>query len=373
MLDLKAEFPLIEGKVREAIDGVLASQHFVGGPQVGEFENRIAQRVGTKHAIAAGSGTDAILLALMAGGISSGDEVITSPFTFFATAGCIHRVGATPVFVDIEPDTFNIDPAQIRSAITPRTKAIIPIHLFGQCANMEAINAIAADANLLVIEDAAQALDATHKNRNAGSLGHFGCFSFYPTKNLGGFGEGGMVTTDDDASAERCRQLRNHGQTDQYHHEFIGGNFRLNTMQAAILSAKLDRLDACNTRRQEIAAQYDQMLAAIPAIRTPVIDANGTSVFHQYSILADDRDGLREHLAKASVGSGIYYPVPLHRQPCFKHMGYNEGDFPVSEATSTRILSLPVHPMLCDADVKRVAEQVQLHAASQTVAGSTGR
>jgi dTDP-4-amino-4,6-dideoxygalactose transaminase len=373
MLDLKSEFPLVEKGVRTAIDEVLDSQHFVGGSHVAAFEEEIAQRTGAKHAIAIGSGTDAILVALMACEIASGDEVITTPFTFFATAGCVHRVGAKPVFVDIDPDTFNLDPAKIKAAITPKTKAIIPVHLFGQCADMDAINDIAAGAGLRVIEDAAQALGATYKNQSAGSLADAACFSFYPTKNLGGFGEGGMVTTDDDALAERIRQLRNHGQTDQYHHQFIGGNFRLNTMQAAILSAKLPHLDSFNARRGAIAEQYDNLLADVPSVQTPRIAAQCQSCFHQYSILTDDRDKLREHLTAQSIGTGIYYPIPLHLQPCFEYLNYNKGDFPVSEETAKRILSLPVHPMLDDTDVKRVATCIVQHESHAIAAATTGR
>lgn len=373
MLDLKAEFLLVEGGVRSAIDEVLESQHFVGGAQVSAFEDQIAKRTGAKHAVAVGSGTDAILVALLASGVLPGDEVITTPFTFFATAGCIHRAGARPVFVDIDPATFNIDPAQIQNAITSRTKAIMPVHLFGQCADMDAINEIATGAGLLVIEDAAQALGSTYKNRSAGSLADLACFSFYPTKNLGGFGEGGMVTTDDDALANRCRQLRNHGQTDQYHHELIGGNFRLNTIQAAILSAKLAHLDSFNARRAVNAKLYDELLVDVPSIQTPKIRTDCQSCFHQYSILTDSRDELRNHLTNASIGSGVYYPVPLHLQPCFEFLGYHKGDFPVSEETAARILSLPIHPMLSDADVQRVAASVVQHSTRKIAAATAGR
>ncbi len=371
MLDLKAEFPLFEKAVRVAMDEVLESQHFIGGSHVAALEEKFANLTGAKHAVAIGSGTDAILVALMATDISPGDEVITTPFTFFATAGCIHRAGGKPVFVDIESDTFNIDPAKIEAAITSKTKAIMPVHLFGQCADMDAIKNLAVKANLVVIEDAAQAVGAMYNSQAAGALGHAGCFSFYPTKNLGGFGEGGMVTTNDDDFATKVRQLRNHGQTDQYHHTMIGGNFRLNTMQAAILSAKLPHLAAFNMRRNEIAQQYNEILAATPSIRTPRIADHCQSCFHQYSILTDQRDALREHLNSQSIGSGIYYPVPLHLQPCFEFLGYEAGDFPVSEETAKRILSLPVHPMLTDADVKRVASCIVQHQSETIPAGAT--
>jgi len=359
MLDLKAEFPLFERDVRAAIDAVLQSQAFIGGPQVAELESQIASQLGCRHAIAISSGTDAILLALMTAGVGPGDEVITTPFTFFATAGCIHRVGARPVFGDIDPDTFNIDPQAIARAVTARTRAIIPVHLFGQCAEMDAIQALAREHGLIVLEDAAQAIGARYRNRSAGTLGAAGCFSFYPTKNLGGFGEGGMITTDDDAFNQRCRQLRNHGQTETYRHALIGGNFRLDTMKAAILSVKLRRLTQFNETRREHAALYDKLLAGVGGVRTPVVGAHQHMIYHQYSVLCDDRDGLRAALTAEGIGSGIYYPLPLHLQPCFADLGYREGDLPQSESCARRILSLPIHPMLTAEDVTRVADAIR--------------
>jgi dTDP-4-amino-4,6-dideoxygalactose transaminase len=360
MLDLKAEFPDIEREVRSAINDVLASQAFIGGPQVAEFEGQVAELLGCRHAIAVSSGTDAILLALMTAGIGPGDEVITTPFTFFATAGCIHRLGAQPVFADIEADTFNLDPARIAEAITPRTRAILPVHLFGQCAEMDAILALARQHDLVVIEDAAQAIGAKQRERCAGALGNAGCFSFYPTKNLGGFGEGGMITTSDDAFNARCRQLRNHGQTETYWHALVGGNFRLDTMKAAILSVKLRRLARNNEARRAHAARYDAMLADLDGLQTPVVRAHNHMIYHQYSVLCDDRDGLRAALAAEGIGTGIYYPAPLHRQPCFADLGYGGGDFPVSESCARRVLSLPVHPVLSDEEVARVADSIRL-------------
>lgn len=359
MLDLKAEFAQFEPDIRRVIDDVLASAAFIGGPQVGELEARMVQELGCGHAIAVSSGTDAILLALMAAGIGPGDEVITTPFTFFATAGCIHRVGAKPVFVDIDPDTFNLDPQRIAAAITPRTKAILPVHLFGQCADMDAIQALARTHSLLVVEDACQAIGAKFRGRCAGTFGIAGCFSFYPTKNLGGYGEGGLVTTGDAAFAQRCRQLRNHGQTEMYLHAFIGGNFRLDTMKAGILGVKLSRLGQFNEARRAHAARYDELLGGIDGLQTPVVKPHHHMIYHQYSILCDRRDALKAALAEAAIGTGIYYPVPLHRQPCFADLGYREGQFPVSEACARRILALPIHPMLAAADVTRVAECIR--------------
>ena len=359
MLDLKAEFPLFEDRVRSVIEEVLSSQSFVGGPQIGELERTVAGLVGCRRAVAVNSGTDALLITLMALDVGPGDQVITTPFTFFATAGCIHRTGANPVFVDIEPDTFNLDPSKLSAALTDRTKAVIPVHLFGQCADMEAINAVAQQRGIAVIEDAAQAIGATYRGRCAGALGRAGCLSFYPTKNFGGFGEGGMVLTDDESLAERLMQLRNHGETSRYHHALVGGNFRLNTLQAAILLAKFDRLADFNDKRRANARLYDELLAGVVGVQTPVIRDFNRCCYHQYSILCDGRDRLQACLADAQIGSGIYYPVPLHLQECFADLGYKRGGFPVSEAVAGRILSLPVHPMLTPEDVRRVADGVK--------------
>ena len=317
MLDIKSEFPAIEDRIRAVVDDVLDSHWFIGGKQVGELESKIASYLGCEHAIAVSSGTDAILVSLMTHGVGPGDEVITTPFTFFATAGCIHRTGAKPVFVDVDPDTYNIDPQKINEAITGRTKAIVPVHLFGQCAEMDEINQIAQKHGLAVIEDAAQAIGAKYKEKYAGNLGLAGCFSFYPTKNLGGFGEGGMVATNDDAFAAKCRQMRNHGQTSQYYHEYIGGNFRLDTMKAGFLLVKFDEFENYNRRRRANAAAYDEFLTGIDGVQTPLIRDFNHSCYHQYSILCDKRDELKSALAKEEIGTGIYYPVPLHLQPLF--------------------------------------------------------
>lgn len=359
MLDLKAEFAEFEPQVRRVIDEVLAAQCFIGGPHVGDLESRLKDELGCGHAIAVSSGTDAILLALMAAGIGPGDEVITTPFTFFATAGCIHRVGAKPVFVDIDAETFNIDPAAVAAAITPRTRAILPVHLFGQCAEMDELAALAEKHDLHIIEDACQAIGAKYRGACAGTFGIAGCFSFYPTKNLGGFGEGGLVTTGDAAFAQRCRQFRNHGQTETYLHAFIGGNFRLDTLKAGILAVKLARLGEFNDARRANAARYDELLADVAQVQTPVVKPYNHMVYHQYSILCDRRDALKAALAEAGIGTGIYYPVPLHRQPCFADLGYRAGQLPVSEACAQRILALPVHPKLGEADITRVADGIR--------------
>ncbi len=371
MLDLGAENGLFAGEVRAAIEGVLASQQYINGPAVRAFEAELSAELGDLHAIAVSSGTDALTCALMAAGIGPGDEVIVPTLTFFASAGCVHRVGATPVFVDIDPRTFNLDPQRVADAVTKKTKAILPVHLFGQCAEMDQINGIATEHGLVVIEDAAQAIGATYKDRPAGGLGLAGCLSFYPTKNLGGFGEGGMVLTRDESFAEVCRQLRVHGQSSQYLHERIGANFRMDTIQAAILRVKLKYLDEFTTRRRRNAARYDELLADAP-VECPLIEDHNKCVYHQYSILCDRRDDLRAHLSEHRIGSGVYYPVPLHRQPCFSHLGARAtgglsasagadklpvapGAFPIAERVCERVLSLPVHPMLTDDDLIAVA------------------
>lgn len=374
MLDLHGEYQLLEAQVRVVVEGVLKSQQFINGPAITELETAIATKVGTSHAVAVSSGTDAILCALMTLGVGNGDEVIIPPFTFFATAGCVARTGATPIFADVLPHTFNLDPANLEAKITAKTKVIIAVHLFGQCAEMDAINKIADRHGITVIEDAAQAIGATYHGRNAGTLGRLACLSFYPTKNLGGFGEGGMILTDDEEIANVARQLRNHGQSSQYFHERIGGNFRLDTMKAAILNVKLGFLDRFTEARRANAAHYDELLGGIP-IETPHVDTYQRSIYHQYSILCDRREELAAHLRDNGVATGIYYPVPLHLQPCFAYLGCTRGALPVSERLCERILSLPCHPMLKEDDVKRTAELVHdfytIHGESGAVRTSS--
>jgi dTDP-4-amino-4,6-dideoxygalactose transaminase len=357
MLDLQAEFKLFEADVRAAIDRVLESQHFIGGPEIAEFEQRMCERLGTRHTIAVSNGTDALLCALMALGINRDDEVILPAFTFFATAGAVYRAGAKPVFVDIDPRTFNIDPERIESAVTPRTRAIMVVHLFGQCADMNAINAIARRHGLPVIEDAAQAIGATYHSKPACTLGDIACLSFYPTKNLGGFGEGGMVITNDDRLGTLARQLRSHGESRRYVHERVGANFRLDTMKAAILGIKLGFLDDFNARRRTNATLYDQLLADAD-VTTPLVADRCHHVYHQYSILSDRREELLGFLREHGIDSAVYYPVPLHLQECFAGLGYRRGDLPMTESVCDRILSIPVQPMLTEDDIRYVASCV---------------
>lgn len=357
MLDLHAEYELIRDKVRGVVDEVLESQRFIGGPAIERFERTMAKRAGVAHGLAVSSGTDALICALMALEIGPGDEVILPSFTFFATAGAVVRVGATPVFVDIDPQTFNLDPDKIEAALSKNTKAIIAVHLFGQCADMDAINAVAKSHGLAVVEDAAQAIDATYRGRFAGALGDMGCFSFYPTKNLGGFGEGGLILTNDERLYVLAKQLRNHGEAQRYVHERVGGNFRLDTMKAAILLVKLDLLGEFTQRRRHNAARYDELLDGAP-LTTPHVAPELQHVYHQYSILCDRRDELATFVRERGVGSGVYYQIPLHRQPCFASLGYVEGSLPVSEDVASRILSLPCHPMLTEDDTEYVASCV---------------
>ena len=354
MLDLRGEYNLFREEIRAAVEQVLESQQFIGGPAVAELEDAIRARYGVGHAIAISNGTDALLCALMALGIGHGDEVILPSFTFFATAGAVWRVGAKPVFVDIDPRTFNLDPERVSQAVTPRTRAIIPVHLFGQCADMDAINATAKGHGLKVIEDAAQAIGATYDGRFAGKLGDVACLSFYPTKNLGGFGEGGMTLSDDGELATIARQLRNHGESQRYHHDRVGGNFRLDTMKAAILLVKLRHLEEFTRRRRHNAAFYDELLNG-SSVTTPYVADGHQPVYHQYSILCDRRDELITFLRDRGVATGVYYPVGLHRQRCFSSLGYPEGSLPVTEKTCSRIVSLPCHPMLGEDDVRYVA------------------
>ena len=356
LLDLKAQYATIREKIRPVVDAVMDSQHFILGPEVAAFEKEAAAYVGAKHAVGCASGTDAILLSLMALGVGPGDEVITTPFTFFATGGCISRVGATPVFVDIEEDTFNIDPAAIRKAVTPRTKAIIPVHLFGQCADMDPI--LEAAGAIPVIEDAAQALSAEYKGRKAGVLGTIACFSFFPSKNLGCFGDGGLVTADEPALAEAVATLRVHGGKQKYYHDVIGINSRLDALQAAILRVKLPFLDGWSDGRAANARRYDELFAGAKAV-TPVAKPYARHVYNQYTIRVSDRDGLLAHLQQREVGCAIYYPVPLHLQKCYASLGYKEGDLPVAEKACREVLSIPVYPELSDKMAIHVADSVR--------------
>lgn len=352
LLDLKEQYRSMKDEILREISALCDSQMFILGEKVTTLEHEIAEYCGTEQACGVSSGSDALIIALMAEGIGAGDEVITTPFTFFATVGAIVRVGATPVFVDIDPDTFNLDPQLIEAKITPNTKAIIPVHLYGQCADMDAINAIAKKHELIVIEDACQAIGAEYKGKRAGSMSDYGCFSFFPSKNLGAFGDGGIVTTQAAAKAEKLKIFRNHGMFPKYYHKYIGGNFRLDALQAVVLSIKLRKLDSWSEARQQNAAEYRELFAQSELdgqLTLPVVaDYTTSHIYNQFCLLIADgkRDALKQGLNEAGIGCDIYYPVPLHLQECFKDMGLKAGDFPVSEKVADEILAIPIFPEL---------------------------
>ena len=365
LLDFKAQYKGLKEEILKEVSDICDSQQFVLGAKVQKLEKEIAQYSNAEFACGVTSGSDALIIALMVEDIGAGDEVITTPFTFFATAGAICRVGATPVFVDIDPDTFNIDPAKIAEKITSKTKAILPVHLFGQCCDMDAINAIAKKHKLIVIEDACQSIGAEFKGKRAGSMGDYGCFSFYPTKNLGCFGDGGMVTTNDEKKVELLRIFRNHGQGSTYIHNHIGGNFRLDALQAAVLSIKLPYLDSWSNAREKNAAEYKELFAKSrigDKIQLPVVADYATRhIYNQFSVLVADgrRDELCAKLREAGVGCGIYYPLSLHLQECFKSLGYKEGDMPISEKISKEILALPIFPESTSEQRQCVVETIE--------------
>jgi len=348
LLNIPATLPEILPEVEQGIAEVIRSGHFIMGPKVVELEQRIAEYCQTPFAVGVSSGTDALLIALMAAGIGPGEEVITTPFTFFATAGSIVRTGAKPVFVDIDPITFNMDVQKIEAVITPQTKAIMPVHLYGQCADMDPILELARKHNLTVIEDAAQAIGSEYKNRRAGSMGDYGCFSFFPTKNLGGFGDGGMVTTTSKELYEELKILRNHGAQPKYYHKRIGGNFRIDALQAAVISAKLIHLERWTAKRRDHAGLFNRLLAEKGLqefLETPR-EIFPRHIYNQYVVRVKNgkRDDLRKFLAEQNVMTEVYYPLPLHLQECFKPLGYRKGDFPVSEQAADQTLALPVAP-----------------------------
>ena len=382
LLDLTQQYEKIAPEVQAAIERVCRSQQFILGPQVRELELRMARYTGCAHGIGVSSGTDALLLALMALGIGQGDAVITSPFTFFATAGTIARLGARPIFCDIDPETFNLSPGRVeeliarecdirgegarRQVVHRKTggliKAIMPVHLYGQLCDMDAFMKVAGRLGLYVIEDAAQAIGATDgQGRQAGSIGHIGCFSFFPTKNLGAFGDAGLCTTSDPALAERMRVLRVHGMEPKYHHSLIGGNFRLDEIQAAVLNVKLGSLDEWMAARDDHARQYTEALKASASgapVVTPV-QSKGRHVWNQYVIRVQRRDELRQYLAAAGVGTEIYYPIPLHLQQCFAYLGHRAGEFPEAERASREVLALPVFPELSPAQIGHVTGTIE--------------
>ncbi len=359
LLDLTRQDPDLRREIARRVDEIFATGRFVMGPVLEEFEKAFAGEVGSAHAVAVSSGTDALLVSLMALGVGPGDEVITSPFTFFASAGEVFRLNARPVFVDIEPETFNLDPERLEAAVTPRTKAIQPVHLYGQCADMGPILEIAARRGVPVVEDACQAIGAADHGRAAGTLGRMGAFSFYPTKNLGGAGDGGAVTTNDDDTARLLRNLRLHGETSRYHHARVGGNFRMDAIQAAVLLAKLPHLKSWNARRHAIAARYGELLsdaARTGRLSLPAEAPGRRHVYHQYVVRVADRDGVRDRMASRGVSTAVFYPVPLHRQECFASLGYREGSFPEAEKAAKEVLALPIFAELRDGEIDRVAQ-----------------
>ena len=363
LLDIKEQNAALKHQIDEAIGEVVSSCQFIMGPIVKEFEDRVAAYLGCKHAVGCASGTDAILLSLHALGVTHGDEVVTTPFTFFATVGSIWRLGARPVFVDIDRKTYNIDPAGIEAAITEKTKAIIPVHLYGQCAEMDPIMDVARRHGLAVIEDAAQSMSAKYKDAAAGTIGDTGCLSFFPSKNLGGFGDGGMVVTNDDALAEKIRILRVHGSKPKYFHALVGMNSRLDSLQAAVLNVKLDHLDDWSAKRRENAARYDSLLKGTDLV-TPHVIPGCFHIYNQYVIRTSRRDDLQAHLKSHEIGTALYYPLPLHLQECFRELGCKEGDLPESESASKEVIAIPVFPELGNERQDYVIETINGFLAS---------
>ncbi|MCI0595797.1 MAG: DegT/DnrJ/EryC1/StrS family aminotransferase [candidate division Zixibacteria bacterium] len=358
LLDLKRQYQTIKPELDSALMNVLAHAQFILGPEVKQFEEKAAAFCQTKHAIGVASGTDALLLALRASGVGPGDEVITSTFSFFASAGVVSRLGATPVFADIDPKTYNVTAELIAKKITSKTKAIMPVHLYGQMADMEPIMELANSKKLPVIEDAAQAIGAKYKGKKAGTIGRFGCFSFFPSKNLGGLGDGGMVTCASDEDAEMIRKLRVHGSKPKYFHSIVGYNSRLDTLQAAALSVKLKHLENWTDGRRKKVARYNQLLAGIP-VETPFEPDYNYHIYHQYTIAAPKRDELRKFLTGREVGTEIYYPLPLHQQECYLSLGYKKGSMPAAEGRAVEVLSLPIFPELTDAEQDFVAGSIR--------------
>lgn len=369
LLDLKAQYKTIKDEILNVTSEIFESQYFILGPHVEKLEKEIAEYCSVKYALGVSSGTDALLIALMAAGIGPGDSVITTPYTFFATAGSVARVGAKPVFADIDPDTYNISPEKIseivcsmKAADRARLKAVMPVHLYGQCADMDPIIDIAKKFNLLVIEDAAQAIGSEYKGRRAGSMGSFGCFSFFPSKNLGAFGDGGIVTAKAAAFNEKLHILRVHGSHPKYYHRYIGGNFRLDALQAAIVSVKLKHLDGWTGARQKNAQRYAKLFKEAgldKKIKLPV-QKESRHIFNQFVIeVPERRDDLRNHLNNAGVGNEVYYPVPLHLQECFAYLGYREGDMPVSEHAALHTAALPIYPELTEDMQAYVVEKIK--------------
>lgn len=357
LLDLKREYASIKSEIDAAVATVMAETKYINGPQVKQFEDAAAKYLGVKYAIGVASGTDALLIALRAAGVGPGTEVITTSFSFFATAGTIANLGATPVFVDVEADTFNITAEQIAPRINSKTRAIVPVHLFGQSADLDPIIALGKKHGIAIVEDAAQSLSSKYKNQMSGTIGDLGIYSFYPTKNIGCPGDGGMITTNSDELNEKVRMLKSHGAKTKYFHDLVGYNSRLDTLHAAVLLAKLPHLDGWSAKRRENAAYYNQRFAKANLIR-PVEKPFAYHIYNQYSICVDNRDGLRDRLKQEGIGYEIYYPLPLHLQQCFRPLGYKEGDLPVSEKCAKSVISLPIYPMLTEQEREFVADTV---------------
>lgn len=364
LLDLKAQYASIKPEVDRAIAEVMESQHFILGPKVEECEKAIAAYSNCAFGIGVSSGSDALLACLMAEEIGPGDEVITTPYTFFATVGAISRLGATPVFVDIDPATYNINSSHIEAKVTKKTRAIVPVHLYGQTADLDPIMQVAEKHGLVVIEDAAQAIGAEYKGRRAGSIGHYGCFSFFPSKNLGCAGDGGMIVTNDAKRAEKLKVLRAHGSKPKYYHKVVGGNFRLDALHAAVVTAKLSHLDGWTAGRQRNAKLYDELFSGFNKVERPAV-VESRHIFNQYVIRVAERDKLQAFLKEKGVGTEVYYPVPMHIQECFAYLGCKEGDFAESERAAKHTLALPIYPELSKEQIKYVAECVKEFCNSQ--------
>ncbi len=358
MLNLVRMHAPIAEEMKRVFSEVLESGRYIGGTAVEGFEKELAAHIGAEHAIGVSSGTDALLVTLMALGVGAGDEIITTPYTFFATAGSIARLGAKPVFIDIDPITFNIDTTAIEAAVTERTVGIVPVHLFGQCAEMIPALDVARTCGLWVVEDAAQAIGAKFHQRSAGTMGKAGTFSFFPAKNLGALGDAGAVVTDDPGLAEQVRSLRQHGAKQKYRHDCIGGNFRLDALQASLLSVKLPFLEEWEAGRRRVAARYHELLSDLEELTLPVEPDERRHVFNQYVVRSPKRDAIKRSLESAGIGCAVYYPEPLHVQECFAHLGYCRGDFPEAERAAKESLALPIDPLLGDAEIARVATAI---------------
>ena len=357
-IDLAFQDKAVKTRTAAAVKNIFSSHRFVLGAYGRELEEKIAQKTGASHAVGVANGSDALYLALLALGVGAGDEVITTAFSFFATAGAISRTGAVPVFVDIDPVSFNLDPQKIAARVSKKTKAILPVHLFGLSCDMKVILAVANRFSLPVVVDAAQSFGATYQGKETGALGHAGCFSFYPTKNLGGAGDGGMITTSSAEVAEKLKLLRNHGSREKYRHEIVGINSRLDEIQAAVVLEKMKYIDRWNAMRKKTAKLYEKGLAGLP-VKLPAASTGYGHIYHLYSVLAENRDALLAHLESRGIGAGVYYPLPLHLQPCYQSLGYRPGSLPVSEETARKILSLPMFAGITAMQVRRVVQAVR--------------